>query len=39
VCALKPPVREVFDLSGFGRIISVHADRDSAFAHLQPGRA
>jgi len=39
VCSLKPPVREVFDLSGFARIISVHADRDSAFAHLQPGRA
>ena len=39
LCSLKPPVREVFDLSGFSRIISVHADRASAFAHLQPGRA
>jgi anti-sigma B factor antagonist len=39
VCSLKPPVREVFDLSGFCRIISVHADRASAFAHLQPGQA
>lgn len=39
VCSLKPSVREVFDLSGFGRIISVHADRASAIAHLQPGRA
>jgi anti-anti-sigma factor len=39
VCSLKPPVREVFDLSGFCRRISVHADRASAFAQLQPGRA
>ena len=27
LCALKPAVREVFDLSGFSRIIAVHADR------------
>ena len=32
ICALKPAVREVFDLSGFSRIISVHADRATALA-------
>jgi serine/threonine-protein kinase RsbW len=32
LCALKPPVREVFELSGFSRIISVHADRAAALA-------
>jgi serine/threonine-protein kinase RsbW len=32
LCALKPPVREVFDLSGFSRIISVHVDRAAALA-------
>ena len=30
LCALKPAVREVFDLSGFSRIIVVHADRAAA---------
>jgi len=33
LCALKPAVREVFELSGFTRIISVHADRAAALAH------
>jgi serine/threonine-protein kinase RsbW len=32
LCALKPPVREVFELSGFSRIISVHADRATALS-------
>ena len=32
LCALKPAVREVFELSGFGRIIPVHADRAAALA-------
>ncbi len=32
LCALKPAVREVFELSGFNRIISVHADRKTALA-------
>jgi anti-anti-sigma factor len=32
ICALQPAVREVFDLSGFSRIITVHADRASALA-------
>ena len=30
LCALQPAVREVFDLSGFSRIIAVHADRATA---------
>jgi anti-anti-sigma factor len=32
VCALKPAVRDVFDLSGFSKIIAVHADRTAALA-------
>ena len=32
LCALKPAVREVFDLSGFSRIIVVHPDRAAALA-------
>jgi anti-anti-sigma factor len=35
VCALQPAVREVFDLSGFSRVIAVHADRAAALAHAQ----
>jgi anti-sigma B factor antagonist len=31
-CGLKPPVREVFDVSGFGRVIAVFADRAAALA-------
>ena len=38
LCALQPAVREVFELSGFSRIIAVHADRASALAQTQPGR-
>ena len=30
LCALRPAVREVFELSGFTRIINVHADRATA---------
>jgi anti-anti-sigma factor len=30
VCALTPAVRDVFDLSGFSRIIAVHASRTMA---------
>jgi anti-anti-sigma factor len=32
LCALTPAVREVFDLSGFSRIITVHPDRAAALA-------
>ena len=30
VCALQHAVREVFELSGFGRLIPLHADRATA---------
>ena len=39
LCALQPAVREVFNLSGFSRIIAVHPDRATALAQAQPGRA
>jgi anti-sigma B factor antagonist len=39
LCALKPAVRDVFDLSGFSRIIAVHPDRATALAHAQSGQA
>ena len=39
LCGLQPAVREVFDLSGFSRIIAVHPDRATALAQAQPGRA
>ncbi len=39
LCALQPAVREIFDLSGFSRIMTVHPDRPSALAHTAPGPA
>src|SRR5580700_6551835 len=33
LCALMPAVREVFDLSGFSRIIAVYPDRAAALGH------
>jgi anti-sigma B factor antagonist len=35
ICALKPAVREVFDVSGFSRVIAVYADRDAALAQTR----
>ena len=32
VCALRQVVREVFDLSGFSRVMTVHPDRATALA-------
>jgi anti-anti-sigma factor len=32
VCALQPSVREVYDISGFERIITAHPTRDEAVA-------
>jgi anti-sigma B factor antagonist len=32
LCALRAPVREVFDVSGFSRIIPIFAARDEAVA-------
>jgi len=39
LCSLQPAVREVFDLSGFSRIIAVHADRATALAQARRARA
>ncbi len=36
LCALQPAVREVFELSGFNRIITVHAERAAALAAAMP---
>lgn len=36
LCALQPAVREVFEVSGFNRIITVHADRAAAVARGVP---
>ena len=34
VCSLHQPVREVFDLSGFSRVMTVQPDRSTALAQL-----
>jgi anti-anti-sigma factor len=34
VCSLQPAVREVFDISGFGQLLAVHADRTAALAQM-----
>jgi anti-anti-sigma factor len=34
--ALQPAVREVFELSGFSRMIPIHADRAEAIAKTSP---
>ncbi len=39
ICALKPAVRDVFDVSGFSRVIAVYADRAAALAHTPKGPA
>jgi anti-sigma B factor antagonist len=39
LCALKPAVREVFDVSGFSRIIAVVTDRAAALSHARRGTA
>jgi anti-anti-sigma factor len=38
LCALQPAVREVFELSGFNRIIAIHPDRATALAQCRPPR-
>jgi anti-anti-sigma factor len=35
LCTLQPQVAEVFDISGFGAIVPVYADRESALAALR----
>ena len=39
LCALKPAVREVFDVSGFSRVIAVFTDRAAALAQARQGSA
>ncbi len=39
LCALRPAVREVFDLSGFSRILTVHPDRNQALTGTPPPSA
>jgi anti-anti-sigma factor len=34
VCSLTPAVKEVFAISGFGQLVSVHADRALAIARM-----
>jgi anti-anti-sigma factor len=34
ICGLIPAVREVFDLSGFSRVIAVYPDRAAALAKM-----
>jgi anti-anti-sigma factor len=34
ICALQPSVREVFDVSGFSRVITVYPDRATALANM-----
>jgi len=39
VCALKPAVRDVFDLSGFNQVIVLYPDRNAALAQAPPASA
>ncbi len=32
LCGMKPHIRDVFDVSGFSRILAIHADRNAALA-------
>ena len=32
LCGMKPQIREVFDVSGFSKILAIHPDRDAALA-------
>lgn len=34
VCDLRPEVLEVFELTGFGKVVGIHADRDTAVAAM-----
>jgi anti-anti-sigma factor len=34
ICSLKPPVKEVFDVSGFSQIIAICTDRAAAVAKM-----
>jgi anti-sigma B factor antagonist len=32
LCGMKPHIREIFDVSGFAKILSIHSDRAAAAA-------
>ena len=32
LCSLSPPIREVFEISGFDKIVDIHESRDEALA-------
>ena len=32
LCGMKPHIREVFDVSGFSKILAIHSDRAAALA-------
>lgn len=34
LCGMKPHIREVFDVSGFAKILQIHPDRDAVIAAL-----
>jgi len=34
ICKLRPEVQEVFDLTGFGKVVGIHTDRAAAIAAL-----
>jgi anti-sigma B factor antagonist len=34
LCGMKPHIREIFDVSGFAKILQIHADRGAAKAAM-----
>ncbi len=32
LCGMKPQIREIFDVSGFSKILAIHPDRDTALS-------
>ncbi len=34
LCAMKPNIREIFDVSGFAKILSIYPDRQAALADI-----
>jgi|HubBroStandDraft_1064217.scaffolds.fasta_scaffold01299_8 stage II sporulation protein AA (anti-sigma F factor antagonist) len=37
LCALSPPITEVFEISGFSTILDIHGSSEAAFARLAAG--
>ncbi|OAN50047.1 STAS domain-containing protein [Magnetospirillum moscoviense] len=36
LCSMKPHIREIFDVSGFAKILQIHPDRATAVAAMPP---